>query len=433
MKKLSSQQKNAFFLLGILLILISLIVVLAVSLRTDDVTANLGESAVVKVLVVLHDGDQALATDLFLFSPETKKGALFEIAGNVGAIYTSLATEDTEGRVDRIDTVYKEKGIEAYRTEIQKLLMPKEKLPYSIEINIDDFGLLTDLLGGIKVFIPSPVDAHGESGERWLLPSGAVNLDGDKVQTYMSYLLPDEAGSDREKRRQEVAVSFLSALNENRTVVTDKKNFPIFSSHMKSNLQESDFHTLVSLMSEVDCSTLTPQSIVGTLRTVDGQILLFPHLEGEHIQNAVKLSESSLLNGLMQNRVYVIDVFNGTSRAGLASNTAELLRGAGYDILAISNADESNAYRRYLIKYGDLAEGEEIEGEVEHTLLINHIGDEQVVQSLADFIRCKNIENEEVLSDLISSSEGTDVDFTLILGKDFDGTYVRGGYVRAEE
>jgi hypothetical protein len=109
------------------------------------------------------------------------------------------------------------------------------------------------------------------------------------------------------------------------------------------------------------------------------------------------------------------------------------LRGAGYDILAISNADESNAYRRYLIKYGDLAEGEEIEGDVEHTLLINHIGDEQVVQSLADFIRCKNIENEEVLSDLISSSEGTDVDFTLILGKDFDGTYVRGGYVRAEE
>lgn len=433
MKKLSSQQKNAFFLLGILLILISVIVVLAVSLKTDDVTASLDESAVVKVLVVLHDGDTALATDVFLFAPETKKGALFEIAGNIGAIYTSLATEEIEGRVDRIDTVYREKGIEAYRSEIQKLIMPKEKLQYTIEVNIDDFGLLTDLLGGMKVFIPSPVDAHGEAGERWLLPSGAVNLDGDKVQTYMSYLLPEETESDRDKRRQEVAVSFLSALNENRTTIIDKKNFSAFSSHMKTNLQESDFHTLISLMSEVDCSTLSPQSIVGTLRTVDGKVLLFPHLEGEHIQNAVKLSENSLLNGLVQNRVYVIDVFNGTSRAGLAGNTAELLRGAGYDILSVSNADESQAFKRYLIKYGDIAEGEEIEGDVEHTLLINHIGDEQVGQSLADFIRCKNIENEDVLSDVLYSSEGTDVDFTLILGKDFDGTYVRGGYVREEE
>ncbi len=428
MKKVGSQKKNAIFLLSILVILIGVIVVLAVSLKTDTVSDSLVNDKVVKVLLVLHDGDEALATDVFLFSPESKKGALFDIAGNTGAIYESLSSDDTKGRVDRIDSVYRENGIESYRAEIKKLL--DRDVPYSIEINIDDFGLLTDLLGGIKVFIPSPVDTSGENGERWLLPSGAVNLDGAKVQTYISYLLPEEAESDRDKRRQEVVISFLNALNENHSVVAGRKNFSSFGSRMKSNLQYENLRTLVTLMSEIDCSTLSAQSIMGTSRIVDGQTLLFPHLDGQRLKDMIKLSENSLVSGFAQSRVYAVDVFNGTSRTGLASNTAELLKGAGYDVITISNAEESSVYNRYLVKYGDIEEGETFDGDVEHTLIINHIGDEQIAGLLADFIRCKNIENEEIQDDE-DFFEGSDVDFTLILGKDFDGSYVRGGYVRA--
>ena len=43
---------------------------------------------------------------------------------------------------------------------------------------------LVDLIGGVEVFIPNPVDLTS-NGVRVLLPSGSVNLDGDKAWEYI--------------------------------------------------------------------------------------------------------------------------------------------------------------------------------------------------------------------------------------------------------
>ena len=44
---------------------------------------------------------------------------------------------------------------------------------------------------------------------------------------------------------------------------------------------------------------------------------------------------------------------------------------------------------------------------------------------LANFISCKNMEHRP-------SKDESGADFTIILGRDWDGRYVRGGYVNPE-
>jgi len=406
----SRERKSIIFLLLILFIIIAVGIVVALSMRTDPVAENLQHDQVIKVLFVLNDGKKhALATDVFGYYPVSKKGALFDILGNTGAIYQSLVSSDgRNGRVDRIDAVYTECGIEKYCAEI-KTLTGFDSIPFTIEISIDDFGQLTDMLGGMKLFVPSPVDASGENGERWLLPSGAVTLDGDKIQTYVQYILPDESESDREDRRQNVMIAFLAAIKDNRSILFNKKNFSSYSSKLTANIDEKGLYQLLDEISNVDTERLSPQTITGSIRVVDGKSLLFPLYDGQLIKDVVSQTMNTLVSddATMQNRAYVVDIKNGTAIPRLAKRTQGLLQSVGYDVLDTSNADRDD---------------------YEHTVIINHIGNRAAGEALGKFISCVNIEDEEIKPIVDATQSVADVDFTIILGKDFDGRYVRGNY-----
>lgn len=392
-----NSNKGAFLLLLIFVILISVTVGLALSLRVSTVDENLKTDRVIKTLVVMEDKNRVLFTDVFIYYPVSQRGALINILENTGAIFSSL------GRVDSIETVYLEKGIEAYKAEIEKLV--GQSIPFYINLNLTKFGELTDMLGGMKVFIPSPIDAKNDEGDRWLLPSGVVSLDGDKIQSYLNYERSDENEDDLIERRQDVVLAFFAALSRNEKIIRDKKSFAAISRRMTSNLDDKELHRLVTIISQVDSEHLTPQTITGSRRIVDGKTLLFPYYDGQLIKDVFKQVSNSLisLDNANVNRTYVLEIQNGTTVQGLARNTMALLQSAGYDILSTGNAD-SNDY--------------------EKTVIINHIGNAEIAKSLGDFIRCSNIVEETVADDADSTS-ASNVDFTIILGKDFDGRYVK--------
>ena len=108
--------------------------------------------------------------------------------------------------------------------------------------------------------------------------------------------------------------------------------------------------------------------------------------------------------GTYASRVYVLEIKNGTTVQGLAHNTSILFQNASYDVLSAMNAD-SNDY--------------------EKTVIIDHIGNKEIAAMVGDFIHCTNIVEEEVDLSNTESETAADVDFTIILGKDFDGRYVR--------
>lgn len=394
----TSGKRGALLLLLILLIFISVTVGLALSLRTDKVEENLATDRVIKTLFVMEDKNEVLFTDVFIYYPVSKKGALINILGNTGAIFSSL------GRVDRIDAVYSEKGIDVYKDEVEKLV--GQTIPFYVVMDLDKFGELTDMLGGMKVFIPSPVDIKDEEGERYLLPSGVVNLDGDKIRTYLTFSKPDEEDEDKIERRQNVLIAFFTALTQNSRNLQNMKTFEQVAKRMQSNLEGKEFHTLITEIANVDAEHLNPTEITGSRRVVDGKTLLFPYYDGQLIKDVVKQATNALVSLDNENvsRIYVLEIQNGTRVQGLARNTSALLQSAGYDVLSTLNADSQD---------------------YDKTVIINHIGNAEVAKSLGDFIRCTNIVDDTATDESLYSDENSNVDFTIILGKDFDGRYVK--------
>ncbi len=373
-------------------------------LRVDPVEENLKNDQVIKVLFVIRNNEgAAVSTNIFIYYPQTHKGAIFDVLGNTGAIWQSL------GRVDRIDSIYKNKGIAVYNKEISELT--DLDIPFTVEINEDDFGIIADLIGGLKVFISSPVDEVSSGGKRWLLPSGAVNLDGDKIRDFLDYQLNDEEESDKEERRQSAFIAFLVSMKDNRDKILGKKNFPLFSKCMKANIEDDDFYKLMSLITDLDTDSLTVQSVIGSARVVDGQTLLFPYQNGQLIKDVVKQKIRMLIStdSKSNRRVYVLEIMNGTSRQGLARNASILLQNAGYELLQVGNAERDD---------------------YEHTVIINHIGNQEAAKALGDFITCYNIIDEDIATD---DEVDLNVDFTLILGDDWDGRYVRGVFGKEDK
>lgn len=403
--RLKRQHKGIVFLVLIIAILLGLAVSFYVYLRADSVRGKLKTDPIIKSLVLLEDGGKVIFTDVFLAYAQSGKGALVTVPENTGGIYSSL------GRVDRIDAVFEEKGLAAYKSEVEKLI--DMELAYTIEIQLADFERLSDLLGGLGVFIPQPVDARGPNGEVWLLPSGAVNLFGDKVHTYMTYELEGEDESSVRERRQSMLVALFSALRKNRSMIFRRENFKEFSSLFKSNLNQKDFGELLEIITRIDYERATQLEVTGLNQNVDGKVLLYPFRNGDFIKEVVRRAVSSIIaaSDSSNDRAYVLEIQNGTKVQGLARNTQILLQGAGFEVLNISNAP-SNDY--------------------EQTEIVDLIGNPAAAKSLGDFIKCSKITEAKVAAEG-ENVETPNFDFILILGRDFDGRYVHAKSVESKQ
>ena len=186
--KLRQEKKGIIFIALIFMILCVLVAIIVVSVKQDTVEENLKRDPVMKVLLVLEDKNQLLFTDVLIYYPVSGKGVLVNIPGNTGGLHSSL------DRVDRIDAIYSELGINKYLSEISDFV--DVDIPFYIKISMNNFIELADLLGGLELFIPVPVEQESPAGEKWLLPSGRVKLDGDKVRTFMTYYFEDESEDD---------------------------------------------------------------------------------------------------------------------------------------------------------------------------------------------------------------------------------------------
>ena len=231
-------------------------------------------------------------------------------------------------------------------------------------------------------------------------------MDGDKILTYLYYESPEETDGEVQDRYQNVMIAFLAALNKNLDTMFQVDNFNEYDDLFQTNLEKDDFRIVLETVAHVDSERLAPRSITGSVRVVDDKSLLFPHYDGELVKDLFKQTVSSLVSVVdtIYDRIYVLEVQNGTTVQGLARNTSILLQGFGFDVLSSVNADRND---------------------YEETVIINHIGNDEVAKNLGDIISCKNIITEEILPESAGMEAESRVDFTIILGKDFDGRYVR--------
>ncbi len=394
--KLMDTGKNLLFLLIILVILISTSVIVLLKMKSDTLGDYLSSEKILKILVVVEDDGKPLSTNVIAYYPETKRAVMFDIPSNTGLIIQSL------NRTDGVGAVYTEKGIASFKDEIEDLT--DISIPFYLTMSLDEFSALTDMLGGVSVFIPTPVDINTEA-MRILLPSGSVTLDGDKIKDYLIY--QDEDGNEREaaSRRQKAILALLRAINDNSPDIFFKDRFVILENNIHSNLRGSDFKELLTQLCKLDSERLIPQRVTGAIRYVGEKKLLMPFREGHQLKQVIRQAIAVLASddSSALERVYALEILNGTDKQGLARNTSELYQSFGYDVVNIGNYEE----------------------DIRETILIDRIGNPSVAKIVANVIHCENIkttsldENSED-EDLAYGSEAN-VDFTLILGSDFNG------------
>ncbi len=366
------------------------------SIRSNPVEEALSGNRIVNTLIVLEKEGKPLGSFVLMYYPETKRSALFDVPGELGLIIPSL------GRVDRIDALYKPKKVAPFRSQVADVL--GVDIPFSIVFDLEGLRKTIDLLGGVELFITDPVESF-DSVPPVFLPAGAVTLDGDKALVYATYELAEEDQAEIVARRQRFVLALIKRLGERHVYVSSSSVWPLFLSMPHVNLDGRGFSHLLQELSEVNTDRVTVQRVGGNLKEVSGQVLLFPYYDGSLIKDIVKQSLASLSRvseGGSSERVYTVEVLNGTPSVGLARKTAELLQGFGYDTITVANADRSD---------------------YEHTEILDRSGDAEAAQVFAAVIRCESIRSEERVAAEGLSLEGG-ADFTIIVGKDFDGRYV---------
>jgi anionic cell wall polymer biosynthesis LytR-Cps2A-Psr (LCP) family protein len=401
-----SKADASVLLLGAIVLLLGAgIAFTVVSLRSDPIEEALSGDQVVNTLFVIEHQGKPLGSYVLNYYPATKRAAVFDIPGELGLIIQRIK------RVDRIDSVYDPQRIAPFENEIEGLLgIP---INFSLVLETENLGKIVDLIEGVELFIPSPVEIYQEGGPI-LLPSGITRLDGDKAKLYLTYEIPEESGELAHFRRQRFFLGFIKRLGERNEALKNPQAARLYQSLIKTGISRRVRVRLFDELSGIDTDRVrSVNSVGGTSREVSGQTLILPDYNGETIKEIVRRTLRDIVNpaeGSDSERIFTVQVLNGTSTNGLAGKTAELLQGFGYDVISIGNADNSG---------------------YENTVVIDHFGYEDKVQDFASIIRCDNIlfeavslENPEL--DMNLRNYDYQSDFTLIIGRDFDGRYVSG-------
>ena len=393
LERRSRKTDRSIILLVFILVIIAATGLYAIlQLRVDQITDSLKKKQPLNTLFIFSDGEKALFLEVFFYNPDTRKGSLFYVPPNFGSVIATI------NRVEGVDALYRRANPVPLKRKVEDLL--GAPLHGVIDIGFDDAGRLVDLMGGVEVFIPNPVDSTFQ-GRRVLLPSGSVTLDGEKARDFISYQDPLEADAEAIGRRQKFLQALLKGLGENEAFLLQRGPFRMLRSLVRSDLPGRALSSLVAEMGRFDTERMVLQRVLGTTRSVDGRDLLFPHQDGELLKQAVKQAMAANASSEFippDALTITVQVLNGTRTAGLANRARDLFQSYDLEVMAPNNADND----QYI-----------------NTVVLDRRGNMDNAKKVADIIHCTRIFSKP------DPQMDQAVDVTVVLGKDFDGRYVK--------
>jgi anionic cell wall polymer biosynthesis LytR-Cps2A-Psr (LCP) family protein len=395
------------FLLVLILLLLgggSFFIVRAI--RSDPIEEALSGDRPISTLFVIEAENKPLSSYVLFYYPPTRRAAIFDIPGEVGLILSRI------NRVDRIDTVYDPRRPALFEAEVEKLL--GIEINFSVIMELENLGKLVDWIEGVELFIPAPVEVY-EKDNMILFPYGKLRLDGAKSRSYITYEFAEEGRDLAYFRRQRFFSGLIKRLGEKIEYLKKPSVAQLYQPLLKTSMDQRTWTRFFDELARIDMDRVNSYSVQGVIREVSGKSLLFPLYDGSLIKEVVHQSMAALTRrqeGVVSDRVFTVEILNGTSVTGLAGRTADLLRGFGYDVISIGNADRND---------------------YETTQIVDRSGDETMVKTFGDIIRCQNIlldthaeDNIELGIEINIQNLAYRSDFTLIIGKDFNGRYVTG-------
>lgn len=387
------REQNTLWYVALIVILVAALVIWIIfSLRIDVFTEVLNRDESLSTLIVIDDGEKPLLTEILLLNPQTLNAGLVTVPKTTGMLLSSI------DKVDRLEILYDPADPHAYATAIGELF--NHPVNFTIHFHIDQFERFVDYIGGLDIFIPKAVDDIVDS-EPYLFPPGGVKLDGAKARCYVEYRPDGEHIDERSDREHRIIQSLLGGIGENSEYLSHESVFSSLSDNIQSDFDQRALKSFFSTISKVKTERMILQGVLGNRRNLDGKEVLFPYYNG----NLVRETVQRVLDALSQDDNFGedlltirVEIQNGTHVNGLASRTAQVFESYGFQVVLITNAER---------------------GDHERTVVLDRRGSPEASRRVAELIHCEQIHSR------IDADRDETVDVTVILGKDFDGRYVK--------
>jgi anionic cell wall polymer biosynthesis LytR-Cps2A-Psr (LCP) family protein len=408
------RDRSVLLLVVILVGVAVAIVVAAVRLRSDELTDRLQTDRQLAVLVVLGAGTGDVFFEVVFLNADTRRAALLHVPGNVGVLVPGDGAE-SRARVDALRVEYEPGQNEGLLQALSTLL--DTEVSIHLDLTGERLQRFVDLIGGVEIFIPNPVDtrssglvergtvagdatfapASRDRTQDVLLPSGSILLDGEKATAYLSLELPHESRQDRANRAHRLVQASMKSIGDNTPALGRPTARRFLYQLVGSDLTARGFATLVELLASVDAERVIFQNVLGSPQDVDGGALLFPFYDGELVRETVSQIADNLRQtdaGQLAEINPSVEVLNGTDVSGLARRAATLLQSYGYEIVRIDNANHD---------------------EYTNSVVIDRRGKLESAVRLAGLLSCGRTVTE------FNADGDAAVDVTVLLGGDFDG------------
>lgn len=386
--------KGIILLIVIVLVVVGTVTVAYFTLRTDLFTEKLKNGQPIVVLFCFFGGEEDAFYELVLYHPGTHKAADIHIPGNTAALLQSL------GKYGPVSALYRKENLETLRAKVAELA--GVGVPFHVDLGSEALTRIVDLLGGIELFVPNPIDLV-DGDRRILFPSGSVLLDGDKALDFVRYTDPQETALEKTDRRQKLLKALLVRMGESRDYLLGPRVIAAARAAFPGNIAGRSYEAFVGEMAQLEGDEVSFARALGKEQKVDGVTVLFPAEDGQQLKSRVaqRLEAIAAFETAREEESTIsVEVLNGTEVSGLARRAKAHLESFGVvvPLTTVQNADRQD---------------------YQYTVVLDRSGKPGAAKRVAELIKCDRI------TTLADGAADPAIDVTVILGRDFDGKYVQ--------
>lgn len=235
-------------------------------------------------------------------------------------------------------------GIELTQETVEELL--SVNIDYYLETDFQGFEQIIDRLGGVDIYVEKDLHYVDKAGGLYInIDRGQQNLSGEQALKYVRYR--DIRGDIGRIERQQ---KFIDAVLKKALSPTIIPKLPGIVSEINStvntNIPLQDISPFLSVAKEINLSQVESRMLPGEAKYINSISYWVPDMQETEIMVENLIKNKSYIN----NKKYQLTVLNGLGKAGVAGETAELLKNYGFKIEDVSNADNYN-YQHSIIKY----------------------------------------------------------------------------------
>lgn len=272
-------------------------------------------------------------------------------SSNIDAIFVPRDTRVRfpDGKLDKINSSYPKGKVKLTKEVVSSLL--DFPIQYYIIIDYQGFEKIIDILGGVTINVEKDLDYEDKSQNLYIhIPKGRQHLSGQEALNYVRYR--GKLGDlGRIERQQKLIRALLNKGIQFQGWDKLKELVKTAYQYIETNLSLVDMYGLAKLLEGISADQVKIARVPGTPVYIGGVNYLEPDIVG------TKELVDEMMKGMdiLTNSDIQVSVLNGNGVYGMAHRVGEYLKGKGFTVNHIGDADTYNYQQNYLL---DLCEDE---------------------------------------------------------------------------